>query len=425
MPENVLKILKKRGFIEWCSHEEELSNLFETEMVTGYVGFDPTSSSLHVGNLIPIMGLAWLQRCGHRPIAIVGGGTGMIGDPSGKTKERELLSLEQIEQNLQGIKSQLEKFLDFDCGKNSALIINNYDWLGKLKLIEFLRDIGKNFTVNYMISKEYVKSRLSDPDKGISYTEFSYMLLQAYDFYHLYKEYNCKIQFGGNDQQGNITAGIELIRKKLGAQAYGCTYPLLLTAEGKKFGKTEEGNVWLSPQRTSPYKFYQFWINADDRDVKRLLLYFTFLPEEEIEEIIHQHQQKPENRIAQKRLAWEVTVLVHGKDIAKNVKEASEILFSGDRTKVPEPAVLDILEKEIPMGSYSLGLPAKITDVLANSGVCKSKAEVRRLISGGGLFVNGKKIETPDEEITYDKLLEGKRLFVRTGKKKFFIVKVE
>jgi len=260
MPKDVVQILQERGFMEWCSDPEELSTVFKARLVSGYIGFDPTADSLHVGHLVPIMGLAWLQRAGHQPIAVAGGGTGLIGDPSGKTKERQLLTLEQVESNMASIKKQIEHFLDFNCGESSAKIVNNYTWLSKLGLLEFLRDIGKYFTVNFMIARDYVKTRLEDPDKFITYTEFSYILLQAYDFYHLYKHENCILQMGGNDQQVNIIAGIDLIRKKLGGKAYGLTYPLLLTASGQKFGKTEEGTVWLSPSRTTPYKFYQYWI---------------------------------------------------------------------------------------------------------------------------------------------------------------------
>jgi len=421
MPENTLVVLEERGCVEWCSSPEELTSLFEEEMVTGYVGFDPTADSLHVGHLIPIMGLAWMQRLGHRPVAIAGGGTGLIGDPSGKSKERNLLTLEQVEKNMEKVKEQFKRFLDFDCGVNSALIINNYDWLGKLGFIEFLRDTGKHFTVNYMINREYVKSRLEDPEKSISYTEFSYMLLQAYDFFHLFNEIGCKLQMGGNDQQGNIIAGIDLIRKKTGGQAFGITYPLLLTATGQKFGKTEEGTVWLSAERTSPYKFYQFWINADDRDVEKFLKLFTFLPLDGIKDLMERHRERPSNREAQRVLAWEVTSAVHGEKAASSAKRASEILFGSDF----DPSELDgemisILHREVPTGQLDAD-PEDIVDALVACGACKSKGEARRLIRGGGVSLNGKKVETEDASLSSADFLGGRFLFFRLGKKRFHI----
>ncbi len=421
MPENALTILEERGCVEWCSSPVELAAVFEKEMVTGYVGFDPTAESLHVGHLIPIMGLSWMQRLGHRPIAIAGGGTGLIGDPSGKSKERNLLTLEQVEKNMETMKEQFRQFLDFDCGANSAMIINNYDWLGKLSFIDFLRDTGKHFSVNYMIGREYVRSRLEDPEKSISYTEFSYMLLQAYDFYHLFEEIGCKLQMGGNDQQGNIIAGIDLIRKKTGGQAFGVTYPLLLTATGQKFGKTEEGTVWLSPGKTSPYKFYQFWINADDRDVKKFLKLFTFLPLPDIASLVERHQKAPAGREAQRVLAWEVTSAVHGAKAAARAKRASEILFGG----VFDPSELDsemlpVLQEEVPSGRLDRD-PENVVEALIGSGACKSKGEARRLIRGGGVMLNGRKVESEDASLGAEDFLEDRFLFFRLGKKRFHI----
>jgi len=424
MPENALAVLQERGCVEWCSNPEELASLFSSDMVTGYVGFDPTADSLHVGHLIPIMGLAWMQKLGHRPVAIAGGGTGLIGDPSGKSKERNLLTLEQVEKNMVTVRGQLEQFLDFDCGDNSALIINNYDWLGAESLIGFLRDTGKYFSVNYMVGREYVKSRLDDPDKSISYTEFSYMLLQAFDFWRLYGDIGCRLQMGGNDQQGNIIAGIDLIHKREGGDAFGITYPLLLSASGQKFGKTEDGAVWLSAERTSPYRFYQFWINADDRDVDKLLRLFTFLPLDEVNEISRAHAENPHHREAQKRLAWEVTSTVHGEHAAAAARRASEILFGGSF----EPSeltceILDMLEKEVPGEDFSGALPVALVDVLAETGACKSKGEARRLIKGGGASINGARVETEDATVDKTDLLEGGRLFLRLGKKRFFIAR--
>jgi tyrosyl-tRNA synthetase len=420
MSENPLAIMMERGCVEWCSHPEELRSLFDSEMVTGYIGFDPTADSLHVGHLIPLMGLSWMQRSGHRPIAIAGGGTGLIGDPSGKSKERNLLTLEQVDLNLVTVRGQLERFLDFDCGRNSALIINNYDWLGKQSLIEFLRDTGKHFSVNYMVAREYVKTRLDDPEKSISYTEFSYMLLQAFDFCHLFENFDCKLQMGGNDQQGNIIAGIDLIRKKAGGQAYGTTYPLLLSASGQKFGKTEGGTVWLAPERTSPYRFYQFWINSDDRDVEKLLKLFTFLPLEEVRDIMDPHMAAPQHREAQRRLAMEVTSTVHGEDAAKSAERASAILFGGNfEPSDLTPSMLAILMSEVPTGIFKESdLPSPI-EILSACGACASKSEARRLIQGGGVYLNGKRLDH-DSLVGSADLLEGKHLFFRLGKKRFF-----
>lgn len=420
MQGNPLAVMIERGCVEWCSHTDELSTLFENEMVTGYIGFDPTADSLHVGHLIPMMGLAWMQRFGHRPIAIAGVGTGLIGDPSGKSKERNLLTLEQVEKNVVTVREQLARFLDFDCGENAALIVNNYDWLGKQSLIEFLRDTGKHFSVNYMIGREYVKSRLDDPEKSISYTEFSYMLLQAFDFFHLFENFGCKLQMGGNDQQGNIIAGIDLIRKKAGGQAFGTTYPLLLSASGQKFGKTEGGTVWLSPERTSPYKFYQFWINSDDRDVEKLLKLFTFVPLEEIEHLMKDHLLRPERREAQKRLAMEITSKVHGDRSARAAERASAILFGeGFEPSELNPGMLGILMNEVPTGTFSSEIHTPVFDVLAESGACTSKSEARRLVQGGGVYLNGRRIDL-SAVISHEDLLEGRFLFFRLGKKRFF-----
>ncbi|MBR1419323.1 MAG: tyrosine--tRNA ligase, partial [Synergistaceae bacterium] len=271
MSKNAFEVLKERGYFEWCTNEERLRDVMANEMVTAYVGFDPTADSLHVGHLIPLMALGWLQKAGHRPIALAGGGTGLIGDPSGKSKERNLLTLEAMQHNIEGVRTQLSQFLDFNCGENSALLLNNYDWLSKMSFLDVLREVGKYFSINNLIAREYIKSRLEDPEKGISYTEFSYVLLQAMDFKYLNEKYGCKLQMGGNDQQGNLLAGSEYIRKTSGEEVFGLTQPLLLTSSGTKFGKTEAGAVWLDASKTSPYKFYQFWVNTDDRDVKKLL----------------------------------------------------------------------------------------------------------------------------------------------------------
>ncbi|MDI9369600.1 MAG: tyrosine--tRNA ligase [Synergistota bacterium] len=423
MFEDALKLLKERGHIEWCSNEEELSSLFSSEMVTAYVGFDPTADSLHVGHLIPIMALAWIQRCGHRPIPLAGGGTGLIGDPSGKSKERNLLTVEKTAENMEAVKKQLAHFMRFDCGESSALMINNYDWLGKLTFLEVLRDIGKHFSVNSMVAREYVRSRLEDPEKSISYTEFSYVLLQAYDFLHLYNNYGCKLQMGGNDQQGNIISGVDLIRKKTGETAFGATQPLLLTSSGNKFGKTEEGAVWLDPARTSPYKFYQFWMNTEDETVERLLKLFTFLPLDEIASVMDAQRINPAMREAQKRLAFEVTVIVHGEESAMMAKKVSSVLF-GDSFEPRELSreELDMLAGETPGGTASPAFPSPLTDLLVSAGACSSKSEVRRLIKGGGLYLNGEKVVAENASVDDSDLLAEKYLFVRLGKKRIFMV---
>jgi tyrosyl-tRNA synthetase len=422
MRENAFTVLMERGIVEYCSSPEDLKAIFDEGMVTAYVGFDPTASSLHVGHLIPIMGLAWLQRLGHRPIAILGVGTGLIGDPSGKSKERNLLTLEQVEKNKLSIREQLAHFLDFQAGENSALMISNYDWLGELKLLDFLRDTGKHFSINTMIAREYVKSRLEDPDKSISFTEFTYMLLQAYDFYHLCEHHDCLLQMGGNDQQGNILAGVELIRKKTGKQAFCLTYPLLLTSSGTKFGKTEEGAVWLSPDLTSPYRFYQFWINTEDAMVGRLLRLFTFLPNGEVEALVKSHEAHPDQREAQKVLAFEVTRNVHGEHAAIGARRASEILF-GEKF---EPADLDeemvaILSKEVPSGELGRTLPLPLADILVESGACTSKGEARRLVQGGGVLLNGTKVTDPLTPVSDEDCLAGRAIFLRLGKKRFHL----
>lgn len=424
MEQSAYDILQQRGYIEWCSNPDELKELFKREMVTAYVGFDPTADSLHVGHLIPIMGLAWLQKLGHRPICIAGGGTGMIGDPSFKSKERVLLTIEQIEKNIQGVRKQLEHFMDFDCGEGSAIIVNNYTWLNAMTFLEFLRDVGKHFTINYMIAKEHVRSRLNDPDKSISFTEFSYSLLQAFDFYHLYKEYGCRLQMGGNDQQGNIVSGIELVRRMEGGDVYGGTNPLLLSSSGTKFGKTEEGAVWLDPEKTSPYKFYQFWINTEDGDVKKLLKLFTFLSLEEIETIVAEHEKAPEKRHAQRILAWEITSIVHGPESAAMAKRASEILFGGSFEPAElKDSMVKTLINEVPFSEIEAVFPSGIADILAASGACKSKGEARRLIKGGGLYLNGIRITAEDHVVDDASLLHGGYLFFRLGKKRFFMVK--
>ncbi len=422
MAKNAFDTLRTRGFIEWSSDDVGVEKLFDSDMVTAYVGFDPTADSLHVGHLIPLMGLAWLQKLGHRPIVLAGGGTGMIGDPSLKSAERNLLTTEQIDYNVERVKKQLAHFVNFDCGKNSAILANNYEWLSSMNFLEFLRDVGKYFTINKMIAKEHVRSRIEDPTKSLSFTEFAYTLLQSYDFYHLYITYNCRIQLGGNDQQGNITSGIDFIRKhEEGALVYGGTNPLLLTSSGHKFGKTESGAVWLDPAKTSPYQFYQFWVNTEDATVEKALCFFTFLPLEEIKSLMARHMASPEKREAQRVLAYEVTKIVHGEKVAEAVKHASEILFGASFTidDLTEE-MLRTLAAETPCGKVS-ALPKPLADALAESGACKSKGEAKRLIAGGGVSINGVRADG-ETALKNDDILCGMYALIRLGKKKYFML---
>jgi len=423
MHSNALKVLKERGFVEWSSHNEELDEHFLNNMVTGYIGFDPSADSLHVGNLVAIMGLAWMQRLGHRPIALAGGVTGRIGDPSGKSAERNLLSEEQISYNVERIAKQLEHFLDFNCGENSALLVNNNEWLKKLNYIEFLRDTGKYFSVSFLVNRDYVRSRVVDPDKSITYTELSYILLQAYDFNHMYNELNCTLQMGGNDQQVNIIAGMDLARKKSGGQCYGITFPLLLNAQGQKFGKSESGAVYLSPHRTSIYKFYQFWINVDDSDLEKLYKLFTFMELDEIRAIIEEHNKNPHLRVAQKKLAWDLTCRVHGEDAAKRAKDASAILFGEMDIREADAELLDTLSAEIPFAEADSIIGGPITDLLVLSGGCASKGEAKRKIKEGGVYLNGVKVTEESKQISSEDLLNGGYVQLRVGKKDFRLVK--
>jgi tyrosyl-tRNA synthetase len=415
--------MSRRGFVEWCSHPKELGEKMEREIVSGYVGFDPSADSLHVGNMIPIMGLAWLQRLGHRPIALAGGGTGLIGDPSGKTKERALLSVDKVAYNAECIKKQLAKFLDFDCGATSAAMPNNYEWLSKIGFIEFLRDTGKYFPVSVLVNREYVKSRVEDPGKSITYTEMSYILLQAYDFDHMYNAMGCSLQMGGNDQQGNIVGGIDLIRKRSGGQAYGLTFQLLLSSGGTKFGKSEDGAVYLDPLKTSPYKFYQFWINTDDRDIEKLHKMYSFESLETITETMERHAAHPEKRAAQKLIAFEMTSRVHGDETARKVMDASSVLFGETGVKSADETLLDMLAAEIPVGDMASPLPVPLLDGLVASGGVSSKGEGRRKIREGGVYLNGERVSGEAGVITSDDLLPGGYVQLRVGKKDFRLLR--
>jgi tyrosyl-tRNA synthetase len=395
------------------------------EKVTAYIGFDPTASSLHVGSLLPIMALARLQKFGHSPIALVGGGTGMIGDPSGKSAERSLLSIEEIDANARGMRAQLERFLDFNAAANAARMMNNADWLRTIGLLEFLRDTGKHFTVNYMLAKESVKRRLGG-DEGISFTEFTYLLLQAHDYLHLHDAAGCTLQMGGSDQWGNIVAGCDLIRKVRGARAHGVVLPLVTTSSGTKFGKTEAGTVWLDPQRTSPFKFYQFWLNADDRDVIRYLKFFTWLDREMIAALEKTVSDAPEQRDAQRTLAKEVTSMVHGAEGLEKAERASGVLYGGMLAGVSTEDLLMVFEDvpSITLAADRLRAGMPSTELLVESGVAASKSEAARLIKQGGVSINDSKLTDERGSITLEHALNGTLFVVRKGRRQTHVVRV-
>jgi tyrosyl-tRNA synthetase len=421
---NIFDEFQWRGLVYDCT--EGLQETLAKEQVTAYIGFDPTSNSLQVGNLLALMGLARMQRFGHTPIALAGGGTGMVGDPSGKTQERQLQSKEQIAANVAAIKGQLAHFLDFDVRANPARIVNNADWLTTIPLMDFLRDVGKHFTVNYMIAKDSVKSRLDRQD-GISYTEFSYMLLQAYDFLQLFDRFGCTLQAGGSDQWGNITAGVELIRRVRGDRAFGLVYPLVTSADGVKLGKTEQGAIWLDPARTSPYRFYQFWLNQQDADVLRYLGYFTWLTQEEIAGLGAALAARPEQREAQRRLAREVTRMVHGEQALAGAERASQALFGGALDGLSGADIEDIFAEvpasEVPRSAFA-GAGKPILDVLTETGMAKSKGEARRLIASGGAYVNNVRVEDAAQNVSTVQLIEGRFVVLRTGKKQYHLIRV-
>ncbi len=404
---------------------EGLEEALSSRSITGYIGFDPTAASLHVGSLLPIMGLVRLQQYGHTPIALVGGGTGMIGDPSGKTEERQLLSKEQIEYNLAGIKGQLSRFLDFESKINPAMLINNADWLVPARLVDFLRDVGKHFTVNYMLAKESAKRRFEEGE-GISFTEFSYILLQAYDFLVLYDRYGCTLQMGGSDQWGNILAGIELIRKMRGVRGYGLVFPLVTTNSGIKFGKTEAGSVWLDPKLTSPYRFYQFWLNTDDRDVVKYLKFFTMLDQREIAELEISVSVAPEKREAQRRLAEEVTRMVHGESNLRKAIQASKVLFGGEIADLSATDILDIFAEvpssDIPRASFE-GDGVPLVELVVACGFAPSKGRARRLIEEGGIYVNNRRVSDVQATISLSSLIEGQYLVLRKGAREYHLVR--
>ena len=422
---SILDELEWRGLINDCTDTEALTERIGAGSVVLYCGFDPTSDSLHVGNLVPLIALRRFQDSGHVPIALAGGATGAVGDPSGKSAERNLLTPETLAANIASVKEQLRRLLDFETTKNPARLLDNADWTRDVTLLDFLRDIGKHFTVNAMVAKESVRARMEDRDAGISFTEFSYMLLQAFDFYHLKKERDCDLQIGGSDQWGNITAGIELTRRKLGETVYGLTLPLITNADGSKFGKTEAGAVWLDPARTSVYKFYQFWIRTDDRDAVNYLKYFTFLPKEEIEALEKQHEENPSARAAHTALAIAMTNLIHGDAATAEAQQASKILFGGGLEGITENTFNEIVG-EVPSVEIEKsklegeGLP--LLKLFVASGLCPSNGQARKDLQGGGLNLNNERQSDSHHRVTTDALLFGKHLLLRKGKRNYTVV---
>jgi len=422
---NLIEELRWRGMIQdiMPGTEEQLNK----EITSAYIGFDPTAESLHIGSLVPILLLVHLQKAGHKPIALVGGATGMIGDPSGKSEERNLLNEETLNRNVAGVKAQLEKFLDFDSAKpNPAEVVNNYDWFKTISFIEFLRDAGKHITVNYMMAKDSVKKRI-EGDTGISYTEFAYQLMQGYDFYWLYTHKNCKLQMGGSDQWGNITTGTELVRRKAGGEAFAFTCPLITKADGGKFGKTESGNVWLDAKKTTPFQFYQFWLNASDEDATKWIKIFTFLSKEEIEKTISEHSQNASLRLLQKKLAEQLTVFVHGKDEYEKAIETTAKLFANQNAPAESLSIEDlegmegVVKFDFPLQKINEG--TDIVSFLADITIFPSKGEARKTIQGGGVSVNRKKVDNLQLIIDSSLLLHNKYILVQKGKKNYYLVK--
>ncbi|GAB1767786.1 tyrosine--tRNA ligase [Priestia megaterium] len=415
---DILQDLEFRGLINQQTDEKGLNELLSKESVRLYCGFDPTADSLHIGHMLPVLILRRFQQAGHQPIALVGGGTGLIGDPSGKKAERTLNEKETVAMFSERIKGQLSRFLDFEEGENAAVIANNYDWIGSLDVITFLRDIGKNFGINYMMAKDSVQSRI---ESGISFTEFSYMILQSYDFLNLYQTYNCKLQIGGSDQWGNITAGLELIRKsEEDAKAFGLTVPLVTKADGTKFGKTEGGAIWLDAEKTSPYEFYQFWINTDDRDVIKYLKYFTFLSHEEINELAASAKEAPEKREAQKALAAEMTTLVHGEEALEQAIRISQALFNGSISELTAEEIKQGF-KDVPSYTHT-GEDIGLIDLLVESKISPSKRQAREDISNGAIYLNGEREQDLQKTVGAEDRIEGQFTVIRRGKKKYTLI---
>lgn len=426
---NLITELQWRGMIQdiMPGTEEQLTK----EITTGYIGFDPTADSLHIGNLVPIILLIHLQRCGHKPIALVGGATGMVGDPSGKSEERNLLSEDVLQHNLDCVKKQLEKFLDFTPGKlNAAEMANNFDWFKNFTFLDFIRDVGKHITVNYMMSKDSVKKRL-EGDTGMSFTEFTYQLVQGYDYYWLHKNKGCKLQMGGSDQWGNIVTGTELIRRKGGGEGFAFTCPLITKADGGKFGKSEKGNVWLDANKTSPYQFFQFWMNVADADAEKFIKIFTFLPQQQIEALVAAHRGNEQQRLLQKKLAEEVTCFVHSRADYDFAVQASGILFNNDTAAVlqqlNEQQLLQVMDG-VPTAAYPKAALLQGVDVvsfLADTNIFTSKGEAKKMVQGGGISINKIKVTGVDHKVDYSQLLKEKYLLIQKGKRNYYLVLAE
>lgn len=423
----LIEELRWRGMLQdiMPGTEEQL----EKEMTTAYIGFDPTADSLHIGSLVPILLLVHLQKAGHKPIALVGGATGMVGDPSGKSEERNLLSEEQLQKNISGVKNQLMQFLDFDpTRKNAAEMANNYDWFKNISFIDFLRDVGKHITVNYMMAKDSVKKRI-EGDAGISYTEFAYQLMQGYDFYWLYQNKNCKLQMGGSDQWGNIVTGTELVRRKAGGEAFAFTCPLITKADGGKFGKTEKGNIWLDPEKTSPYQFYQFWLNASDEDAGKWIKIFTFLTPEEVNEVTEAHSKDPGQRLIQKKLAESITSFVHGQAELEKAIETTQKLFANQTAPAESLSIEDlegmdgVVKFEFQKEKIETGID--VVSFLAETTIFPSKGDARKMVQGGGISINRKKVDQIQATIDTSYLLHNQYILVQKGKKNYYLVSVK
>ncbi len=425
---SIIEELEWRGLLSDCTDREALRTRLTLGPITLYCGFDPSADSLHVGSLVPLIALRRFQIAGHKPIAVAGGATGSIGDPSGKSAERNLLSAEALAHNIAGLKAQLAALLDFESESNAALLVDNASWTAPISFLDFLRDVGKHFTVNMMVAKESVRTRMEDRENGISYTEFSYMLLQAFDFLHLHRTFGCELQIGGSDQWGNITAGTDLIRKKQGGNAFGLTLPLITNADGSKFGKTVAGAVWLDSRRTSVYRFYQFWVRADDRDVIRYLKYFTFMHRETIDSLEQQHMQKPEARAAHKELARAVTTLLHGSAATEEAIRASEILFGGNLEGITESTFNEIAS-EVPSTRLNAarfdapGMP--LLDLLMETQLCPSKGQARKDVEGGGIYVNNQRLADAQKRLTSSDCLFNRHLLLRKGKRNYHLCSLE
>ena len=423
---DIFSELSWRELINQTTDDASLPRLLSEKPRTIYVGFDPTADSLHVGHLMALMTLRRFQRAGHRPIALVGGATGMIGDPSGRSEERNLLSVDVLRANVAGMEAQMRRFLAFDCGWNSAVLVNNYDWMSEFGFLDFLRDIGKNFPVNVMLAKDSVRNRLEKTDAGLSYTEFSYMLLQAYDFVYLYDKFGCELQAGGSDQWGNITAGIDLARRLRGVQLYGMTCPLLTKSDGSKMGKTESGAVWLAAEKTSPYQFYQYWINLDDADVGKCLRYFTDLSREEIESVLAEHQADPGGRAAQRRLAAELTRLIHGAEGLNIAQRATDVFFGAEISELSDAQLADIFadvpSRELPRDRLAGG-GISVIDAFREAGLAKSKSEARRIVVQGGAYVNNRRVEGIEAQLGAKDLAGQSVMVLRSGKKNYALLR--